>query len=93
MWRFGWFNADQLVGASGAVMGIVGTWAGALLRERHLAHNRTALRSILIILTVQSVFDLLTPQVSMAAHLGGFAAGVLVGLAVARRNPGFDSRG
>ena len=72
-------------------MGIVGTWAGALLRERHLAHNRTALRSIFIILSVQSIFDILTPQVSMAAHLGGFATGVLVGLIVAHplphRNP------
>ena len=67
-------------------MGIVGTWAGALLRERHLAQNRSALRSILVILVVQSVFDVLTPQVSMAAHLGGFGAGVVVGLAVARRN-------
>ncbi len=86
MWRLGWFAADQLVGASGAVMGIVGTWAGVLLRERHLAHNRSALGSILLIVGIQSVFDILTPQVSMAAHLGGFGAGILVGLIVAVRN-------
>lgn len=79
MWRLRWFDADQLVGASGAVMGIVGTWAGVLLRERHLARNRIALRSILLILVIQSSFDLLTPQVSMAAHLGGFAAGLIAG--------------
>jgi membrane associated rhomboid family serine protease len=83
LWRFGRANADQLVGASGAVMGIVGTWAGVLMRERHLAHNRAALRSILLILVIQSAFDILTPQVSMAAHLGGFTTGVLVGLAAA----------
>jgi rhomboid protease GluP len=83
MWRLGWFPADQLVGASGAVMGIVGTWAGVLLRGRHLARNRSALRSILLIIAIQSVFDILTPQVSMAAHLGGLGAGILVGLIVA----------
>jgi len=86
MWSLGWFAADQLVGASGAVMGIVGTWAGVLLRERHLAHNRSALGSILLIVGIQSVFDILTPQVSMAAHLGGLGAGILVGLIVAVRN-------
>ena len=80
LWRLGRLQADQLVGASGAVMGIVGTWAGVLLRERHLTHNRSALRSIFLILIVQSLFDILTPQVSMAAHLGGFASGVIVGL-------------
>lgn len=83
MWRFGANRADQLVGASGAVMGIVGTWAGVLLRERHLPHNRAALRNILLILVIQSAFDFMTPQVSMAAHLGGFATGLIVGLLVA----------
>ncbi|MDQ6624898.1 MAG: rhomboid family intramembrane serine protease [Verrucomicrobiota bacterium] len=85
MWKFGHNRADQLVGASGAVMGIVGAWAGVLLRERHLAHNRAALRSILLIIVIQSAFDFLTPQVSMAAHLGGFTLGVIVGLLVAPR--------
>lgn len=84
-WRFGWLTADQLVGASGAVMGIVGTWAGVLLRDRHAAHNRSALRSIVFIILVQSAFDYLTPQVSMAAHLGGFTTGVVVGLLIAPR--------
>ena len=83
MWKFGYNRADQLVGASGAVMGLVGTWAGVLLRERHLAHNRAALRSILLIIAIQSAFDFMTPQVSMAAHLGGFVTGVILGLLVA----------
>ncbi|MFN2476996.1 MAG: rhomboid family intramembrane serine protease [Chthoniobacterales bacterium] len=87
MWKFGHNRADQLVGASGAVMGIVGTWAGVLLRERHLAHNRVALRSILLIIAIQSAFDFITPQVSMAAHLGGFAAGAIIGLLVASPAP------
>ncbi|MBA3881471.1 MAG: rhomboid family intramembrane serine protease [Chthoniobacterales bacterium] len=85
MWRFGSFPSGQLVGASGAVMGIVGVWAGVLLRERHLAQNRSALRSILLIFVIQSAFDIFTPQVSMAAHLGGFAVGFVVGLLLAVR--------
>ena len=80
LWRLGWLEMNQLVGASGAVMGIVGAWAGSLIRDRHLPHNRRTLRIILIILVVQVVFDALTPRVSMAAHLTGLATGLLLGL-------------
>ncbi|CAA9209256.1 MAG: hypothetical protein AVDCRST_MAG42-763 [uncultured Chthoniobacterales bacterium] len=85
LWRFGWLEMDQLVGASAAVMGIVGAWAGALIRDRHLANNRRTLRNIMIIIVVQCVFDILTPRVSMAAHLSGLATGFVVGLLLAPR--------
>lgn len=85
LWKLGWLEMDQLVGASAAVMGIVGAWAGSLIRDRHLPHNRRTLRSILIILVVQFVFDALTPRVSMAAHLTGLATGFLLGLLLAPR--------
>ena len=85
LWHFRWLELDQLVGASGAVMGIVGAWAGSLIRDRHLPHNRRTLRNILIILVVQFVFDVLTPRVSMAAHLTGLATGFLLGLLLAPR--------
>lgn len=87
LWRFGWLEMDQLVGASAAVMGIVGAWAGSLIRDRHLPHNRRTLRSILIILVVQTVFDALTPRVSMAAHLTGLATGFVLGLLLTPRRP------
>jgi rhomboid protease GluP len=72
-------SADQLVGASGSVMGVVGAWAGLLLRHRHLPSASHRLRSILIIVVMQTAFDLWTPQVSMTAHLSGLVTGLVVG--------------
>ena len=83
LWRFGLTQADFLVGASGAVMGIVGTWAGLLCRHRHVPNARRRLASVGMIVLVQTAFDFMTPQISMAAHLSGFVTGVLVGLLLA----------
>ncbi|MEP7078408.1 MAG: rhomboid family intramembrane serine protease [Chthoniobacterales bacterium] len=83
LWRFGWLHADQLVGASGAVMGVVGAWAGLLLRDRREALASQRLQHIASIVVIQTVFDIITPQVSMAAHLGGFTTGLLAGFALA----------
>jgi membrane associated rhomboid family serine protease len=38
----------------------------------------------MLIVILQTIFDLSTPQVSLAAHLGGFMTGVAVGLFFAR---------
>lgn len=78
---------EQLVGASGCVMGIVGVWAGFLLRNRHQPLAGRRLKNILLIVAVQTVFDLSTPQISMAAHLGGLVTGLALGLLVAPRAP------
>ena len=78
---------EQLVGASGCVMGIVGVWAGFLLRNRHQPLARRRLQNILLIVVIQSVFDLSTPQISMAAHLSGLMTGVALGLLISPRAP------
>src|SRR5213076_1232610 len=70
----------QLVGASGCIMGVVGTWAGFLLRHRHLPLARQRLRNIFVIVLLQLAFDVVTPRVSMSAHLGGLFTGFLLGL-------------
>ncbi len=75
----------ELVGASGCVMGIVGAWAGLLLRHRHAPRAKERLLNILLIVAIQIVFDISTPQVSMAAHLCGLVTGFVVGLAIAPR--------
>jgi membrane associated rhomboid family serine protease len=75
----------ELVGASGCVMGIVGAWAGFLLRHRHLPRAHQRLLNILLIVAIQTAFDLSTPQVSMAAHVCGLITGFLLGLAIVRR--------
>jgi membrane associated rhomboid family serine protease len=79
----------ELVGASGCIMGIVGAWAGFFVRHRHAPLARERLLNILLIVAIQTAFDLSTPQVSMGAHLCGLVTGFFVGLLVApkRRIP------
>lgn len=78
----------ELVGASGSVMGIVGAWAGFLLRHRHVLGAKRQLLNILMIIVIQTAFDISTPQVSTSAHLCGVVTGFLVGLYLApRRRP------
>jgi len=81
----GLVHVAQLVGASGCVMGIVGAWAGFLLRHRHAPSAKQRLANITMIVVIQLVFDLSTPQVSMAAHLCGLITGFVVGLVLAPR--------
>jgi rhomboid protease GluP len=89
LWRlYDFARPEQLVGASGCVMGIVGVWAGFLLRHRHQPLAGRRLKNILLIVAVQIVFDLSTPQISMAAHLSGLATGLALGLLVGPRAPG-----
>ncbi len=63
-------------------MGVVGTWTGFLLRHRHAPLARQRLRNIFVIVLLQLAFDLVTPRVSMSAHLGGLFTGFLLGLLV-----------
>jgi rhomboid protease GluP len=82
-------NRDQLtVGASGCVMGLIGA-TGALmlrgwLRERALIAKRR-LTGVLIIVVMQTTFDLLVPHVSMTAHLSGAMIGFVCTLALRDR--------
>lgn len=78
-------NNTELVGASGAVMGLIGISAGLLVRHRQTPLAGRGLKEILGIVAFQTVFDLATPQVSLAAHLSGFLTGVLIGTFFAAR--------
>jgi len=73
----------DVVGASGAVMGIVGAWAGFLLRHQHVPRAKQRLLNILVIIAIQIAFDISTPQVSMPAHLCGLITGFIVGIVIA----------
>jgi membrane associated rhomboid family serine protease len=75
----------ELVGASGSVMGIVGAWAGFLVRHRHVPQARQRLLNILLIIVIQVAFDISTPEVSTSAHLCGLVTGFLVGLYLSPR--------
>ena len=56
-----------------------------LLRHRHAPLAGRRLKYILLIVAVQTAFDLSTPQISMAAHLSGLVTGLGLGLLVGRR--------
>jgi membrane associated rhomboid family serine protease len=81
----GLVHVAQLVGASGCIMGIVGAWAGFLLRHRHIPQAKQRLANVGMIVAIQTAFDLSTPQVSMAAHLCGLIAGFFLGLILSPR--------
>jgi membrane associated rhomboid family serine protease len=81
----GFVQVAQLVGASGCIMGIVGTWAGFLVRHRHAPQAKQRLGNVVLIIVIQVAFDLSTPQVSMAAHVCGLIAGFVLGLILAPR--------
>ncbi len=44
---------------------------------------RRRLAGVALIVVIQTVFDFMTPQISMAAHLSGLVTGVLAGFALA----------
>jgi rhomboid protease GluP len=87
--HFGLIAHALIVGASGAIMGLVGAQAAIFLRERrqgaHVAGQ--GLRNVLFVIVTQLVFDQLVPQVSTTAHLGGLAIGFLVTAALLRVSP------
>lgn len=75
----------ELIGASGSVMGIVGAWAGFLIRHRHVWQAKQRLLNILLIIVIQIAFDFYTPEVSSSAHLCGLVTGFLIGLYLSPR--------
>jgi membrane associated rhomboid family serine protease len=81
----GLVQVTQVIGASGCIMGIVGAWAGFLLRHRHAPLAKQRLANIGLIVAIQIAFDLSTPQISMAAHMCGLVAGFFLGLTLAPR--------
>ena len=72
----GVFNA---VGASGAVFGLFGVWLNLAIRRRNTAYGRSLLNQMGFLLLINAALPLVFPQISWQAHLGGFAAGFLIG--------------
>lgn len=86
LWRFDVTEPAVLVGASGAIMAVFGGLVGlrllSWLRHRDVL-DRRFLTMVPVILAIQFAVDLSTPQVSFAAHVSGFFAGLVLGLALA----------
>lgn len=76
-------SVQILVGASGGVMGLVGSHGGIALK-RYLSQHYTRLSkrhllSIGLIFGLQSIFDFITPHVAFLVHFMGFLIGILTG--------------
>jgi len=75
-------NNAFLVGASAAIMGLIGAILAISLqiwlRKRYSTIAKRRLQQIILIIIIQFVFDNLIPQVSFHAHLFGFIIGFLI---------------
>ncbi len=69
------------VGASGAIFGIFGAFVAYNYRRRHLAIAAARLRSAVTIVVINMVLALSIQGIDWRAHVGGFVAGLVAGLA------------
>ncbi len=77
----GYSQADFVVGASGAIMGIIGAMGAILLRGWRREKSRIASQRFQVILSIiilQVFFDLITPNVSAIGHGSGVIIGFLL---------------
>jgi rhomboid protease GluP len=75
---------DQgVLGASGAIMGLLGALAAIYLHAWTQRGEQVAarqLRSVIAIAIIQTIFDSVTPQVSMSGHLTGLLCGFVIAI-------------
>lgn len=71
-----------LVGASAAIMGLIGAILAISLqiwlKKRHSVAAKRRLQQVILIIIIQFIFDNLIPQVSFHSHLFGFIIGFLI---------------
>ena len=73
------------VGASGAIFGVMGALAAFLLARRETLGEmgRQSLTGLLVIAVFNLIYGFTQPNVDNWAHIGGLAAGFLIGVALA----------
>ncbi len=67
------------VGASGAVFGLFGVWLAATYRIRNTPFGSAIFRQLVVLLGINLALPLILPRIAWQAHLGGLAAGALIG--------------
>jgi rhomboid protease GluP len=86
-WDLATGRAVPSVGASGAIFGLLGALIAFLLRHRDRLRPeaRSLLLQLLFWAGINIVFGFTTPMIDNAAHLGGLAAGFVLGAFVRPR--------
>ena len=69
------------VGASGAIFGLLGALLTASYRQRHTRAGAAVFGQLLVLLVINLALPLFVPNIAWQAHVGGLAAGGLVGAA------------
>ena len=83
-----WFTTSTSVGASGGIMGLVGFLAVIGLRRRHVV-PRGFLKSMALSVALTAATGLVAHEyIDNAAHAGGLAGGLLLGLVYVSRHTG-----
>ena len=74
-------------GASGAIFGVLGALAAFFVAQRRMFGSmaRRNLLGVLVLAGINLVYGFTTPGIDNVAHLGGFVAGIVLGLALAPR--------
>jgi rhomboid protease GluP len=78
------------VGASGAIFGIMGALIVSIRRSPRWKNERWArsiVQQLMFWIVVNIAIGLSVPQIDMAAHAGGFLAGLLLGATLPQREP------
>jgi rhomboid protease GluP len=78
------------VGASGAIFGIIGALIVSIRRSPRWKNERWArsvVQQLMFWIVVNILIGLSVPQIDLAAHAGGFLAGLLLGATLPQREP------
>lgn len=78
------------VGASGAIFGIMGALIVSIRRSPRWKNERWArsiVQQLMFWIVVNIAIGLSVPQIDMAAHAGGFLAGLILGALLPQREP------
>jgi membrane associated rhomboid family serine protease len=77
-YAFGPCNVYGL-GASGAIFGVIGVLLVYLYKRRTSAAEGQFLRGLLVLVAINFLIPFVYPGIDVYAHLGGLAAGMMVG--------------
>ncbi len=67
-----------IIGASGAIFGLFGAWMFVAWKMRKTPGGRTMFNQLGILLAINMALPLFIRNIAWTAHLGGFAAGILI---------------